>query len=109
MENVSVSDTFLNEVLQHLVEYQEELEEAYERATIQQDEERIEARMDANRVLINRTKGWLGMPIPLETEQRCDECGSDVDEFMLCPDAAEICKACFDARGTLKLADGLRC
>jgi hypothetical protein len=33
------------------------------------------------------------MPIPLETEQRCDECGSDVEEFMLCPDGAEICKA----------------
>ena len=97
MKNVYVSDTFLNEVLEHLIDCQEELEEAYERVTVQQDEERIEAQMDANRVLINKTKGWLGMPISLETAQRCDECGSDVEEFMLCPDGAELCKACFDA------------
>jgi hypothetical protein len=34
MENVNVSDTFLNEVLQQLVDYQEELEESYDRVSI---------------------------------------------------------------------------
>lgn len=28
---------------------------------------------------------------------RCDDCNSECDEFMICPDGAEICHDCFNA------------
>jgi hypothetical protein len=97
MPDIPVSNTYLHTMLQLAIDYHEELHEILGNVTIQDDYESVQSLIESTEVLINKTKGYLGIAIQQTyCEQRCDECGEDLDEYMLCPDGAEICVKCFE-------------
>lgn len=94
---ITVSSTYLQTILQLACDYHEELHETLHHVTLEEDVVSIQSVIESTEVLINQTKGYLQIPIEQTyCEQRCDQCGEDVDQYMLCPDGAEICHACFE-------------
>jgi rRNA maturation endonuclease Nob1 len=96
MSDITVSDTYLRTMLQLAIGYHEELHEVLGNVTLVEDVESVQSMIESTEILINKTKGYLKIPILTYCEQSCDDCGEDVDEYMLCPDGAEICRDCFN-------------
>lgn len=92
-----VREIYLREMESVLAEYERELDSALESSLTGEEVESIENRKAWLFRLKIETRTALGPTTRIgEYEQRCDECGCDVEEVMMTLDEREVCPVYFE-------------